>query len=343
MIALVKTKPGPGNLNLIDVKEPECDENHLKIEIKYAGICGTDIHVKEDTFKNYPPVILGHELSGVIVEKGKNIKKYKPGDFVTILGSTSVLCGDCEYCKSGYYVFCKERRGMGHGTNGGFCKYVVVREDMIYPIQKNFSLKIASLAEPLATAVQAVEELCTILSSDTILVSGPGPIGLLCLALLVNKGCKVIMTGTSSDHSRFLCAKKLGAYKTIDVVKENVDNIINSETEGRGADVIIECSGSFSAVNKGLQLVKKLGKYIQVGISGRKEEIDWDTILYKQLRVFGSIGHTHKSWEKVIRIFNNGEIDFSPIISHEFPLSEWEEAFDLVENKQGNKILLYPD
>lgn len=343
MKALVKTKSGPGNLNLIDVKEPECDENHLKIEIKYAGICGTDIHIKEDTFKNYPPVILGHELSGIIVKKGKNIKKYKPGDFVTILGSTSVLCGNCEYCKSGNYIFCKERRGMGHGTNGGFCKYVVVREDMVYPIKKNISLKIAALAEPLATAVHSVEELCTIHLSDTVLVSGPGPIGLLCLALLVNKGCKVIMTGTSSDYSRFLRAKKLGAYKTIDVVKENVDNIINLETEGRGVDVIIECSGSFSAVNEGLQLVKKLGKYIQVGILGRKGEIDWDTILYKHLRVFGSIGHTYKSWEKVIRIFNNGKINFSPIISHEFPLSEWKEAFALAENKQGSKILLYPD
>jgi len=151
------------------------------------------------------------------------------------------------------------------------------------------------------------------------------------------------MTGTSSDYSRFLRAKKLGAYKTIDIQKENVDDIINSETEGRGVDVVIECSGSFLAVNKGLQLVRKLGKYIQVGILGRKGEIDWDTILYKQLRVFGSIGHTYKSWEKVTRIFNNGKINFSPIISHEFPLSEWEKAFDLAENKQGSKILLYPD
>src|ERR1700730_15552759 len=128
MKALVKYASGEGNVAIRDVEEPRCGRHPVKLEIAYCGICGTDIHVMHDTFRNYPPVILGHEFSGTVVEAGRNVaNSAKAGERVTVLGATAVTCGECQYCRSGYFIFCRQRRGMGHGVNGAFTRYVVVR------------------------------------------------------------------------------------------------------------------------------------------------------------------------------------------------------------------------
>ena len=127
MKALVKYAPGEGNLDILDVPEPACGDNHVKVEVAYCGVCGTDLHVMHDSFRNYPPVILGHECAGTVVEVGRSVTGVNLGDRVTILGATAVTCGHCMYCRSGHFIFCKARRGMGHGVNGGFARYVVVR------------------------------------------------------------------------------------------------------------------------------------------------------------------------------------------------------------------------
>src|SRR3954447_24742413 len=118
MKALVKYAPGEGNLDIMDVEDPVCGETQVKVEIAFCGVCGTDIHVMHDTFRNYPPVILGHEFSGTVVETGSSVSTAKTGERVTVLGATAVTCGHCEYCRTGYFIFCKNRRGMGHGVNG---------------------------------------------------------------------------------------------------------------------------------------------------------------------------------------------------------------------------------
>src|SRR5579862_4347757 len=134
MKALVKYSGGEGNVEVRDVEEPPCGADQVKIEIAFCGVCGTDLHVVHDTYPNYPPVILGHEASGVVVEKGRNVQSVNIGDPVTILGATSVTCGQCTYCRTGHFTFCKIRRGMGHGVNGAFARYLVKRPDQLYRI-----------------------------------------------------------------------------------------------------------------------------------------------------------------------------------------------------------------
>ncbi len=343
MKALVKTKPGAGNVEILEVQEPCCTPDRVKVEVKFAGICGTDIHVYHDTFKSYPPVILCHEFSGVVTEVGEKIQKTKPGDRVIVMGSTMVQCGSCEYCRQGNYMFCATRRGMGHGVDGGFTKYVVVREDMLYPIPDFLSLEEAALAEPFATAVQAIEELTVFNVGETVLLSGPGPIGLMCLSLLVNHGCRVIVAGTQADALRLEAARAMGAYRAVNIDNEAIDTIVFNETKGAGADSIVECSGSEAAVSTGLKLVKKLGQYVQIGIIGHPITVDFDTILYRQLKVFGVLGHSLNTWEMVMKILESQKVDLKPIISHKLPLNKWKEGFDLSETKQGIKILLYYD
>src|SRR5947207_8824055 len=184
MKALVKTQPGVGHVEIRDLPEPECSGNQVKIAVAYTGICGTDLHVYHDTFRNYPPVILGHEFSGIVRECGREVTNVAVGNRVTVCPSSSVVCGKCEHCRQGYYMFCSIRRGMGHGVNGSFTKYAVVREDQVYHVPENVSLDEAALSEPFAAALQAVEELTAFTAGETILLSGPGPIGLLCLQVL---------------------------------------------------------------------------------------------------------------------------------------------------------------
>ncbi|TBL70865.1 zinc-dependent alcohol dehydrogenase [Paenibacillus thalictri] len=344
MKALVKTEPGPGHVELVDIPEPACRPDiGVKIEVKYTGICGTDLHVLHDTFKNYPPVTLGHEFSGVVVEVGSEVRRVKSGDRVAVNPSTAVVCGTCEYCLQGYYMFCPIRRGMGHGVNGAFTKYVAVREDQVYKLPDHVTLEEAALAEPLACAVQAIEELTDLHAGDVVLLSGPGPIGMLCLQLLAAKGCRVIVAGTSQDRLRLDMALRLGASLAVDVTAEDLQQIVLRETGGIGVDAAVECAGAGPSVLACLNAVKRLGRHIQVGIIGKEVTLPFDTILYKQLQVVGTLAHSQKTWVRVIKLLNQQKLPLTDTITHKLPLSRWQEAFDLCERKQGLKVFLSYD
>lgn len=339
----MKTKPGFGNLELLDIPEPICEASGIKIKVHFTGICGTDLHIYHDSYDNSPPVVIGHEFSGEVVESGKNVKHIHPGDRVMVLPSVAWTCRQCTFCKQGYYMFCKERRSIGSGANGSFTEYVVVNEQMVYKIPPSLSMQEAALAEPLACAVQAVEELTEIHAGDWVLLSGPGPIGLLVISLLVAKGCNVFVTGTSQDEKRLNMARELGAKVAVDVFTQNVDEIVQEKTNGLGVDVAIECSGAPSAINTLLKSLKKMGSYIQVGIIGSEVEMDMDTLIYKQIKVFGSYAHSMKTWDKVQKILSTNMINLKPIITDIVPLSEWQHAFEMFESKESGKILMYYD
>lgn len=339
----MKTKSGFGNLELLDIPEPICDETGIKIKVHYTGICGTDLHIYHDSYDNSPPVVLGHEFSGEVVESGKNVKNIQPGDHVMVLPSVGWTCKRCMFCKQGNYMFCPERRSIGSGLNGSFTQYVVANKDMVYKIPPSLSMQEAALAEPLACAVQAVEEMTEIHAGDWVLLSGPGPIGLLCLSLLVAKGCNVIVTGTSQDVNRLKMAMEIGAKKVVDVFTEDLAEIISEKTNGYGVDVAIECSGAPSAVSICLNSLKKMGKHIQVGIIGSEVDMDIDTLLYKQLKFYGSYAHSMKTWDKVQKILSTGTVNLKPVITDLVPLSEWQKAFDLFQSKDSGKILMFYD
>ncbi len=342
MKALMKMKPGVGHISLQEIKEPSCAPNEMKVEIRAAGICGTDLRVYDDTFKNYPPVILGHELAGVIVEVGGEIKSFQPGDRVALLGSNKIVCGQCEFCKTGYYMFCRTRRGMGHGTNGGFTKYVCVREDMAFLIPDGYSMEEAAILEAFASSVQAVEEVAALNGSSTVLISGPGPIGLMCLLLTAKKRIKTFVSGLGEDAGRLEIAKELGGIP-IDISKENLKENIMHETDGRGVDVCIECSGASGAIITGLELLRPMGTFIQMGHGATAICLNLDHVVHRGLAIKGSVGHSMHTWELMMRMLKNTHFDLSKVITHRFPLSKWEEAFALMRNKESLKIVLYYD
>ncbi|WP_020527748.1 zinc-dependent alcohol dehydrogenase [Flexithrix dorotheae] len=343
MEALVKYQKGYGNVALQDVDQPKCSDDQVLLEIDCCGICGTDLHVFHDTFRNYPPVILGHEFSGTVVETGKKVTSVQKGEKFSVLGATAVKCGECSYCQSGEFMFCKNRRGMGHGVNGAFTKYAAVRPDQLFVIPEGVSMKEAALVEPMAASVHAVCEIASFKLGDTVLVSGPGPIGLLCVKLLSTQGIKTLVAGTSEDGFRLEKAIEYGAARTIVIDKESLSEIIEEETNGVGVDLAIECAGAEGSVKNCLDSLKALGQHVQVGHFGKDLQVPWDHVAFKQLRINGSVGYTRATWDQTIKILGQGKFKVGDVITHQMMLSEWKKGFDLMETKQAVKIILDPN
>jgi L-iditol 2-dehydrogenase len=342
MKALVKYASGNGNLKIMNVEEPTCGSKQVKVEVAFCGVCGTDLHVMHDTFRSYPPVILGHEFSGTVVEVGSEVETVSVGDRITGLGATAVTCGECEYCRQGYFIFCSKRRGMGHGVNGAFARYVVLRPDQVYKIPPLFELEEAAMSEPFAAAVQAVTEMTTLRLGDTALVSGPGPIGLLCLKLLVAAGVKTLVVGAPEDTERLAAALRYGAHAVINLGDQELQGAVKEHTRGRGVDVALECAGVAASVRGCINALRPMGQHTQVAICGKDIDFPIDQVFYKQLKMSGSICYTASTWRRMMEIYATGSIKFADMITAKLPITEWEEAFELCMNKQAVKVLLYP-
>lgn len=342
MQALVKFQSGPGHVELRDVPEPVPADHQIKLEISACGICGTDVHVLHDTFRNFPPVILGHEFVGRVVEEGAAVRgQVDRSARYAVLGATAVTCGHCRWCRSGDFMFCPDRRGMGHGVNGAFTRYACVRPDQLFRLDESLPEEEGALVEPLAAAVHAVSEITDVRAGDVALVSGPGPIGLLCLVVLVHHGIKTIVAGTTADATRLALAQRLGATRVVDVQTENLDDIVRAETGGLGVDVAFEVSGAAASARACLDALRPLGRYTQVGHFGRDITVPFDRIGFRQLRVAGSVGYTVATWSRTMRLLAQG-LQPTRIVTHRFPLAEWRRGFDLFERKEAVKVLLLP-
>ena len=343
MKALVKYASGNGNVDIRDVEEPRCGDHEVKLEIAYCGICGTDLHVFHDTFRNYPPVILGHEFSGRVVEVGKlSGSCARLGDIVAGLGATAVRCGCCAYCLSGNFIFCPKRRGMGHGTDGAFTRYVVMRPDQLYPVPPGLTPEEAALCEPFAAVVHAVTEISPVRIGQRALVSGPGPIGLLCLKLLVAQGVSTIVAGTADDVARLAAAKRFGATALVNTDEQNLSNAVADFAGCFGVDAAFECAGHPDSIRGCLQALRPMGHHTQVGVCGQNVQLPVDLIFSKQLTMAGSICYTEATWDRMMQILAVSDIRLGDLVSNKLPISEWRTAFNLCRSRKALKVLMSP-
>ncbi|WP_010648207.1 zinc-binding dehydrogenase [Oceanobacillus massiliensis] len=341
MKALVKTELGFGNLEVQDREEPKAGKDQVKIEVKYAGICGSDIHTYEGHYKVAAPVTLGHEFAGEIVELGEGVTEFSIGDRVTS-ETTFYICGECEYCKSGDYNLCNHRKGLGTQQDGGFTKYLIARKESVHKLPENVDYQSASMTEPLACTHHAVSK-TEINEGDIVVVIGPGPIGLLTAQVAKSRGATVIITGLTNDRIRLDKAKELGIDYTVNTQEEDIKELVNSLTDGYGADVVFECSGAVPAAKQGLDLLRKKGQYGQVGLFANAEvPFDLEKIIQKEIRVVGSRSQKPADWEPSLALMNEGKVNAKALVTHEFDITKWDEAYQAIKSGEAIKVLLTP-
>jgi L-iditol 2-dehydrogenase len=342
--AIVKEKKGLDNVVFKDVPIPEINDDEVLIRIKAAGICGTDIHIFYDEYPYWPPVILGHEFSGIVEKTGKNIKIFKVGDRVTSEPHQRV-CGFCKYCRTGLIHLCSEKRSPGWGIDGAMTSYIKLPEKLLHKLPDNISFLEGAVIEPASTVTHAVIERGKICPEDFVVVIGPGPIGLIAAQVAKSAGAKkVLVCGVNDDQEyRLRVAEELG-FDVVNVEKANLDQIVKQKTNNIGADMVIECSGSESGINSAIEILTKNGKLCAMGMSGKDYmNIKWNSAIFKELDIYTSLSSTYKSWKYAISMLEEGRLNLSKIVSHKMPFSKYREAFDLIINKKGLKIMLFPD
>jgi L-iditol 2-dehydrogenase len=343
MKALVKYKDGPGNMELRDIPEPHAGPGKIKIEVMEAGVCGSDLHIYDSNIAiaTKPPVVIGHEFSGIISEIGEGVSGFKPGDRV-VAEAVYHYCRECKYCREGFYNLCIQKRSLGYWYNGSFAHFTVVPAQNVHRLPDSIDFLTGSMLEPLACVCHAVYDQCHIEAGNFVLVSGPGAIGLTAAQVAKAEGAQVILTGTDADTERFALAKKLGVDYTVDIQKQDLRKFVDDLTDGYGVDVVLECSGSEAAIRTGLEMIKKRGWYCLIALPGKEVTINIETINYKELHFSGSIASRFVNWEKGIRLVEMGLVKLAPLASHHMPLEDWKKAFEMYRNKEGMKLILTP-
>ncbi|HHQ5045155.1 TPA: zinc-binding dehydrogenase [Staphylococcus aureus] len=341
MKALVKTREGHGNLELLDKEVATPLDDKVKIKVHYAGICGTDIHTYEGHYKVNFPVTLGHEFSGEIVEVGADVKDFKVGDRVTS-ETTFYVCNECEYCESKDYNLCNHRKGIGTQVDGAFTNYVIAREESLHHIPDEVSYQSAAMIEPLACAHHGVSKI-QVNSGDVAVVMGPGPIGLLVAQVLKSKGATVVVTGLDNDKVRLDKAEALHMDYVVNLQQTDLKTYINGITDGYGADVVVECSGAVPAARQGLDILRKKGFYSQIGIFKDAEiPFDMEKVIQKEITVVGSRSQKPADWEPSLQLMADGLVNAEALVTKIYDISKWDEAYQHLKSGEGIKALLKP-
>ncbi|MDG6939405.1 MAG: alcohol dehydrogenase catalytic domain-containing protein [Nitrososphaerota archaeon] len=340
MKAVVKQKRGDGFVDLAEAPEPQCAEGEMLVRVGYAGICGSDIMMLHDRFPSYnPPVIMGHEFAGTVESLGSGVSGFSVGDRVAC-ETHAYVCGECGYCRSGLYNLCPDRKGFGYGVDGAFARFVSVRKGIVHHLPDEIQDREAAVLEPLSVAVNALTRNSRIIAGESVLVIGPGPIGLLCLQLGRLGGSAVTVVGTEHSRVRLSAASKMGAESVM------TDTELKEElAAGRlsdSFDSVVITTGEPSSFETALKAARRNGRVVHIGESTDRASFQFSLLERKNLTVQGSFSHNWPVWEAAISLVKEGRVDLLSLVTHEVGISDWKEAFRLTESREGMKVLIRP-
>ncbi len=330
-----------------DVPTPAMDPNSVLVQVKACAICGSDVRIlHHGNPRVKPPAIMGHESSGVVVEAGANVTRFKAGDRVAI--GADVPCGECPFCEAGIGNNCQINYAMGYQFAGSFAEYlllnrIVVNHGPVHHVPEHVSFEEAALAEPLACCLNALE-LCNIRFGDTLVVIGTGPIG--CMLLEVGRlmGCtKVIAINRS--RPRLEVAKQFGPDVCICSAEEDPVAHVLEETHGLGADVILTACPAPQAQIDAIRMAKNRARVnFFGGLPKTQSQVTLDTniIHYKELYIMGAHGCVPRHHQQAIGLIASGALNMNRYISHRFPLARISEAFQASESHAGMRVIVEP-
>jgi L-iditol 2-dehydrogenase len=344
MKAVVKYENKPNATELREVPVPRIGEGDVLVEVAYVGVCGTDPHMHSGSvvFDFNCPFILGHEFAGKIVEAGKRVGTFKVGDRVTA-ETHADYCGQCALCRSNNYHLCRRRMGYGFHCDGAFTKYVRVPQRILHSVPESVSLKVASVTEPFCVAYKSVVCNSTVNPGDTVVVIGPGPIGLLCMEMARLQGAsEIVAIGTEGDDQRLKLSKHYGATIAINSSQEDPLPKIKALGDGYGAELVVDTAGPAETLKLSMDAVRPNGQITKIGWGPKPVNLSLDPLIAKSVTFKGHFSHTWDVWEKCLTLMGKGQVDLDRLITHELPIDKWEEAFELAETKKAMKVVLTP-
>ena len=343
MKALVKYAPGKGNVAIRDIPIPEPEANELLIQVKYCGICGTDLHIYADEFPNDPPVVMGHEYCGTVVQVGAAAgNDWTVGDRVVGELHTGA-CGTCELCLAGKPHICPQKLALGSRHNGAFAEYLALPAWLAHKVPSGVSWEVAGVTEPFAIAAHCVVERGRLEGGGRVLITGSATMGLMSTIWASRLGAsQVIVSGTDLDATvRFPLALEVGATRVVNVQQEDLAAAVREVTNGQGVDAWIECSGAGAAIASGLDLVAKTGVVVLIGLTGPETiPVPWNTLLYKELDLVGCFSSPPSSWEKALAAEAEEAPKLRKLATHILPLEQWERGFRMMQSGEAVKILV---
>jgi L-iditol 2-dehydrogenase len=327
-----------------DENKPRPAEGQVLVKVAASGVCMSDVEVWKGTrpqlYVKYP-IIPGHEWCGTVEEVGAGVKGLGIGHRVAVEGHN--FCGACPWCKRGETNLCVSYNEHGFTLPGGFAEYAIVRADLAHAFSSMLPFETAALAEPFACVVHGTQR-AKVKPGDTVAVVGPGTIGLLATgwAKLAQPQHLVVI---GIDRANEAVARKMGASEYL-VTSENPAARVREMTGGAGADVVLEAAGSETALPLALDLARRGGTVVCMGIVGgnRRMFMESDVFALKDLRVDGVFAYTTNNFAEALRLIETGRMNLKPLITHTFPLAEFEKAFDLLATRKEPvvKVMLKP-
>ena len=340
MRALVKEAPGPGMV-LKEHAEPTIGPTDVLIRVRKAGICGTDGHIwhwdKWSAGRIKPPLIVGHEFVGTVAEIGNAVRAVRVGDRVSAEGHIS--CGICLLCRTGQAYICEHVQIIGVDRDGCFADYIAMPEHNVWKLDPAVPDEWAAVFDPLGNAVHTV--MAAGVSTKSVVITGVGSIGLMAIPVARAAGAAKVIA-VDINPAKLALAKRLGADRIYDAREEGLQQRILEETNGDGADVLLEMSGSGAAINQGLTFLRNGGRAALLGLPSDNVSLNLaESIIFKGLTVLGINGRKmFETWYQTQALVVSGRIDLAPIITHVLPLERFDECFHLLQDGKAAKIVM---
>jgi L-iditol 2-dehydrogenase len=328
VIGVAKLAEGPGQVGLLERDERGPGAGEALLDVRAAGICGTDLHIEAGEYACRPPVTMGHEVCGVVAAVGEDVDPGWVGARV-VSETYFTTCGVCRFCRDGRPNLCPERRSIGSFADGAFAPRVLVPARGLHRIPDWLDEHAAALTEPLACVCQCLCDPPTITTGDRVLVTGPGPIGLLAAQTARALGGQVVVTGLPSDAVRLETARGLGL-DTAHAVPE------------LSFDVVIECSGTAGGATVCLEAADRGARYVQVGVFGGPVTVPLDHVFAKELVVTSGFASTPRSWRRALGLIEARAVELEPLVSEVVPLEAWERAFGDLRAGRRVKVVFDP-
>jgi threonine 3-dehydrogenase len=338
MKALAKLHAKKG-IWMTEAEIPQAGPNDLLIKIRKTAICGTDMHIyqwDEWSQNTIPvPMIVGHEYVGEVVGMGQEVRGFDVGDRVS--GEGHITCGHCRNCRAGRRHLCRNTVGVGVDRQGAFAEFLVIPAFNAFKIPDNISDDLAAIFDPFGNAVHTA--LSFNLTGEDVLITGAGPIGIMAAAVAKHVGARFVVITDVNDY-RLDLAAKMGATRTVNVIQQDLKSVMNELGMTEGFDVGMEMSGVPSAFSSMLENMNHGGKIAMLGIPPSEMAIDWTKVIFKGLEIKGVYGREmFETWYKMASLIQSG-LDLSPMLTHQFPIDEFQTGFEMMESGKSGKVIL---